>query len=760
MAIISERLQIVDGFSATFSRFIELGEKSSASIDQLNNTITTYIQRQEEMAQATAKAREAQAKARAEAKARRDEARAQAQAEKEEAKKAAEAQKEASRQKKEALKQEREELKKHNQAVKEAAEAEKKLLNQGKQTSDGFQKLASSVKTAIIALGGITAVKSVLNLSDQMVKLQTRIDNINPGHMVEGMGIIYRAAQNARGDFLDMADSITKLTLQASNAFSGMSETTRFVELLNKQFKLSGTNTEGITSTMYNLTQALSLGVLRGEDLRYIFSNSPAIVELIAKKLDVSMGKVKEMANQGQITADIVKNAILDAGDDIDRQFEKFPMTFGDAVNQLKNDAIYNFQIMSARISEALNSQEFIDIMNTLSTATAVVANVAVAAFEGLGTAIAWVKDNANWLVPVLGTIVGAIVAYNVVTGVFTAISAVATAAQWAFNGAIMACPIAWIVAAIVALIAILIAVVFWLHEIMNTGHTVFGDIAGVVMGCCAVIQNVLKIVANVAMSVAEFFVNAWNTAVYNVQMFIYNFVSGAIDAFNGIIDGADKAATALANAFISGVNEAANAIDGLVDLINQLPGFSIGHLGRLGQVSSVISARIDKSGLVMPTKKGTFSLERYETTSIGEAFGQGFEKGAAKGDAVQNNLGSALNKFTQKMQAPDGYTFARKAGGADADGAGGAGGGGKTNVGTVDKVKDVTLSDEDLKIYRDLAERKYMARLELKQLAPNITVNIPEGQAQLLTPGDIADKLKVMLIEQMSNHTALNYNI
>jgi hypothetical protein len=91
----------------------------------------------------------------------------------------------------------------------------------------------------------------------------------------------------------------------------------------------------------------------------------------------------------------------------------------------------------------------------------------------------------------------------------------------------------------------------------------------------------------------------------------------------------------------------------------------------------------------------------------------------------------------------------------------GGAGGsGGKTNVGTVDKVKDVTLSDEDLKIYRDLAERKYMARLELKQLAPNITVNIPEGQAQLLIPGDIADKLKVMLIEQMSNHTALNYNI
>lgn len=790
MAEIREELVLADRFSGSFSKFIELGERTSGSIDQLNSTITAYIQHQEQMAQATARAREAQRIANEQKRAAREEARAQqlaerqalqeqkqaekdalaqkralAQSEKEEQRKVAQAAKEAARQKRDALRQEHDELKRHNQAVKEAAEAEKRLYNQGREATDGFNRLATAVRGAIVALGGLAAVRGVVQLSDQLTMIQSRIDAIDPGHIADGMSMVYEAAQKSRGQLFAMLDSVTKLKMQAPETFTSLGEATRFMELLNKQFKLSGTSATGIESTMYNLTQAMSTGVLRGNDFRAVIENAPAIVQMIADKMNVTQGEVKKLAEQGQLSADIVKNAIMEAGDKIDKKFEKLPMTFGDAVNQVKNDAIYQFQAMSQQISAALNTQEFIDAMNTLSEGIVVVTNLAVLAFQGLGDAMAWAKQNADWLVPVLATIVGAIVTYNVVTGVFAAISAVATAAQWAFNGAIMACPIAWIVAAIVALIAVLIAVVMWLHKVSNTGHSVFGDVAGVAMGCFEVIKNALAVVANVFLTVAEFFVNTWNEAVYNVQLFVYNFVSGAIDAFNGIISGADAAATALANAFISGVNEAASALDGLIDLINQLPGFSIGHLGRLGQVSSVISARIDKSGLVAPTKAGKANFGRYETTSIGEAFSKGFEKGAAKGDEVQADLGDALGKLTQKLGVVD-TGYGAGAGSGTATGLGdalGGTGGGKSNVGTVDKVKnvdDVTLSDEDLKIYRDLAERKYMAQLELKTLAPNITVNIPEGQAKYLTANDVADKLKTMLIEQMNGHTAVSYGM
>ena len=384
--------------------------------------------------------------------------------------------------------------------------------------------------------------------------------------------------------------------------------------------------------------------------------------------------------------------------------------------------------------------------------------------------------------------VVGAYVAYNtvaaitsaimtahsVLTGImttaqemYTAATIAAASGQSAFNAALQACPIVWIIDAIVAAIVVVVALIMAFHNLAQTGHTVFGDIAGFVLGCWEAIQNGFAIMANGVIRGAEVIANSFWDAVFGIQTGFYNMFSMIIDGFNSVIDGADKAATAIANAFVSGANVALDAINGIIEGLNNIPGVSIGKVGKVGSVGSVISGRIDKSGLTAPTRHEMITLDRFETTSMGEAFSKGFEKGSAFGDAAQNKLVDGLKGLTKGLSDLSGgdngdlsNLIDSNDNLANAMGGGAGGSGGKTNVGTVDKVKDVTLSDEDLKIYRDLAERKYMARLELKQLAPNITVNIPEGQAQLLTPGDIADKLKVMLIEQMSNHTALNYNI
>ena len=84
----------------------------------------------------------------------------------------------------------------------------------------------------------------------------------------------------------------------------------------------------------------------------------------------------------------------------------------------------------------------------------------------------------------------------------------------------------------------------------------------------------------------------------------------------------------------------------------------------------------------------------------------------------------------------------------------------GDLNVGDVGRVKkidgDVNLSDEDIKLYRDLAERRYMNNVELQTLAPQISVSIPESAAKNLTSKDIADKLKVLLIQQAAAHRSV----
>jgi hypothetical protein len=201
----------------------------------------------------------------------------------------------------------------------------------------------------------------------------------------------------------------------------------------------------------------------------------------------------------------------MGAGEEIDAEFEKMPITFGQAMQMVKNYGLRAFEPMRAAISRAVNSDDFRQAMQIMGDAIVVATNLGIRGFEAMGKAIQWAKDNANILAPVLGVIVGALTAYNAVMAISTGLSmahaamdaimtgaktayslavAFATGNQMAFNAALQACPIVWIIDAIVAAIVVVVALIMVFHELANTGHTVFGDIAGVVLGCFAVIDN------------------------------------------------------------------------------------------------------------------------------------------------------------------------------------------------------------------------------------------------------------------------------
>jgi tape measure domain-containing protein len=719
VAVVSERLEITDAFSAVFQRFNTMADRISNSLERIDNNLDQYINTNNRARQST-----------------RD----------------------------------------HGE--------------QARKTSTDMTALAGTVGKLVAAFGGMAAIKGLVNLSDELTQTQARLDSINDGLQTSEQlnKMIFASAQNARGSYLDMAQNVAALKAQTGDVFKSTAEAVRFTELLNKQFSISGTSASGVASTMYNLTQALATGVLRGNDLQMVLSNSPALVQRISQYMGITVGELRELASQGKITADIVKNAIMSAGDDIDAQFNKMPMTFGQAMQKVKNTAIMGFQPVGQAIANAINSPEFDQAISAISQGILAVTLVGLKGFEALGRVAKFASDNFKTIAPILGIILAAVVAYNaavaistgieaahaavtaLITGAKTAYSlavAIATGNQVAFNAALQACPIVWIIDAIVAAIAVVVALIMVFHNLAQTGHTVFGDVAGVVLGCFAVIQNALAIVANGFISAAEWIANAWNDMVFNIQTFFYNLAVSAINVFNSVIDAADGAATAIANAFISGINQAIGAINTLVDALNNIPGFSLGHVGTVGSVSSVISGRISTAGLTAPTKAAQVSFGRFETQSFGDAFKSGFDQGSAWGDSVQNDLMSGFNGIKEQFNSlmggsslgdiASGMDGLGEAAGAGAGGSGG-GGKGKTNVGTVDKVKDVTLSDEDLKIYKDLAEQRYMANVELQTLAPNISVSIPESAAKNLTSEDVANKLKVMLIEQMASHTAVSH--
>lgn len=362
-----------------------------------------------------------------------------------------------------------------NNSIKNSQENQDKFSNSINTSYSNGNKLLSTIKKVALAVGGISAIKGLLNLSDEMTNNKARLNLIvDDGGSVEALqNKIFVSAMNARASYQTTTDIITKLGLQAGKAFKGNDELIAFAEQLNKTFAISGTEATGIESTMYNLTQALSTGVLRGQDLNAVFSNAPQIVQNIADYLNVPIGKIRDMAADGKISAQIVKNAMLKAADETNAKFNKMPMTWNQVFTKMKNIAIKALNPLLNKINALANNQQVQEMFNMFINGASLAAQAILNLIEG----ISWLLSVLEPVAPVILGLVGAYVGFNIVSMIASGLlgmlsiahgiagaaemlhsgqTMAATAAQWGLNSALLACPITWIVILIMALIVAL----------------------------------------------------------------------------------------------------------------------------------------------------------------------------------------------------------------------------------------------------------------------------------------------------------------
>ena len=362
-----------------------------------------------------------------------------------------------------------------NNSIKNSQENQDKFSNSINTSYSNGNKLLSTIKKVALAVGGISAIKGLLNLSDEMTNNKARLNLIvDDGGSVEALqNKIFVSAMNARASYQTTTDIITKLGLQAGKAFKGNDELIAFAEQLNKTFAISGTEATGIESTMYNLTQALSTGVLRGQDLNAVFSNAPQIVQNIADYLNVPIGKIRDMAADGKISAQIVKNAMLKAADETNAKFNKMPMTWNQLFTKMKNIAIKALDPVLNKINALANNQQVQEMFNMFINGASLAAQAILNLIEG----ISWLLSVLEPVAPVILGLVGAYVGFNIVSMIASGLlgmlsiahgiagaaemlhsgqTMAATAAQWGLNSALLACPITWIVILIMALIVAL----------------------------------------------------------------------------------------------------------------------------------------------------------------------------------------------------------------------------------------------------------------------------------------------------------------
>lgn len=641
--------------------------------------------------------------------------------------------------------------------IRDNADAQGNLNQQIQAGVNTSNELVDTVKRLALAYLSMQSVQKVLDVSDELTMTTARLDQMNQAfNEINGTATetdtivkqIYASAQNARGFFGDMAAVVAKFGNNARDAFASQDEVIAFANLIQKQMTIAGASTQEASNAMLQLSQALGSGVLRGDELNSIFEQAPNLIQSIADYLDVPIGKIREMAQDGQLTADTVKAAIFSSADDINAKFEAMPMTWGQVWTSFQNSALMAFQPVLDKVNELANNDQFQGFVENAIGLLAQLAVYVLDFFNTLASIGAFISDNWSIIAPIVYGVIAALIAYAAISGIVAAVNGVmalsasvhaaaeamqagatftATAAQYGLNAALMACPLTWIILLIIAVIAAIFAVCNAIAKMTGVANSGFGVITGGINVVIQFFKNLGLSVANIALGIgnaiaalASNMMTAFHNAICSVQSWFYNLLSTAL-----------------------------TVIEGICAALNKLPFVEFDYSGISSAADDYASKAAEAAG----------NKEDYK--SIGDAFNEGmstfdtfqdgwaadaFNAGASWGDGVADKVSGMFSMdnidltggVDTSMLSNDFANNAAQTAANTADTADSAG-----------KIADsVDISKENLKYLRDIAETEAINRFTTAEI--EVTMNNNNTVSSDMDIDGMVDHLSAGVLEAM----------
>lgn len=642
-------------------------------------------------------------------------------------------------------------------SINEAAQSQNDFnqeLQSGSSHADG---LLNSVKNLVATYATLKSVESALNTSDELVQTTSRLNMMNDGlqSTQELVNMVYAAAQDARGSFSEMADVVARFGNNAGDAFGSSEEVVAFADLIQKQMTIAGASTQEASNAMLQLSQALGSGVLRGDELNSIFEQAPNLIQSIADYLDVPIGKIREMAADGELSADVVKAAIFACADEINAKFEEMPMTWGQTWQSMKNTALIAFQPVLQRLNDIANSEAFQTFVNGAIEAMATLANIVLNIFDLIGTVGGFIADNWSIISPIIYGVIGALAVYAAYLGIvkgielasaaasavmavgkglYAAATMIATGATWAqttaqlgLNGAMYACPIVWIIMLIIALIAIIYAVCAAIAKLTGVANSGFGVITGGINVVIQFFKNLGLTVANIALGIGNAIaalgsniMTAFHNAICSVQSWWYDLLSTVLNVVAGICEALNK--LPFVEFDYSGITSAAD----------EYAAKSAEAAGNKEDYTSISDAFND----------GFSTFDTFQDGWAADAFNAGASWGDGVADAVSNFSLSDVFGSTDIPNVSD-YT----SGFSDAIANAGIGDNLDNIAGDTGAIKDsMDITQEELKYMRDIAEQDAINRFTTAE------INIDQsGMQNNINNGDDIDGFMTKLTDSVS---------
>lgn len=567
-------------------------------------------------------------------------------------------------------------------------------MNRGASAADNLGRRLLSLAGAYASL---RTAQQFIGMTDTFTQTTARLDRMNDGRQTtdELRQMAYDAAQRANGDYQGMIDMVSKLGTLAPETFGSSAEIVAFAEQVSKHFMLSGTSAQGAQAAMLQLTQAMSAGVLRGEELNSVLEQAPTITQAIAEYLGVSTGKLREMASQGEVTADVVKNALFELAGETDKIVGNIPLTFATAWDKAGSAATRAMEPAMKRLNGLLNSELGRNAVNGLIAGFELLGRVAAGAVDLLAAGGQWVAD--NW-----DTVSTVIIGAAVGIGLAMSAAAIATAVSWALANL----PLILFIGTVAAMIAAA-------REMGYTWEEIGGVVGGVFGGLYTFGYNLVASAWNLLASFGEFFATFMDDPVGAIVHLLADLADFALSILENIAGAIDA---------VFGSNFAA-------------------HVNKWrGNVQQWANDLVGEKAV---------TVRRMEQISYEDTMAKWAEMGAGLGKSLDNfTIPDVLGGYAQN--SIDSTNFMANSGipgkldqiGND----------------TAAIKRSVSLAEEDMKLLVDMAERQYVNNINLTAQTPVINVTGQNTGNTEMDRRSLANTIRDIIIEEAASHTDLSY--
>ncbi|WP_142471864.1 tape measure protein [Klebsiella oxytoca] len=262
-------------------------------------------------------------------------------------------------------------------------------VNRTERSIGSMERTMSSLSGVAKGLLAALSVQQVASYADAWTELNNKVANsVRTGEtQAEVMQRIFDVSQATQSSLNGTATLYARLERGTRTYNTSAEDLTRLTTIINQGFAVSGATAQEAENAIIQLSQGIASGVLRGEEFNSVSEQGSRLMVALADSMGVSIGQLRAMAAQGQLTTDVVVKGLLSQGDVIGKEFANTTVSIAKGLQVAGNNVTKFFGENSTVKSFAAGFRDSVitisENLETLSSVLLVVAGIMGSRYAG-----------------------------------------------------------------------------------------------------------------------------------------------------------------------------------------------------------------------------------------------------------------------------------------------------------------------------------------------------------------------------------------